>query len=190
MSLAIAAAKPQGDPGLFGFLGKAVGTVTGLAASFIPGPAGAIARTLQSRIFGGGTTARPLPQAMPPLPSIQQYTPPPSFKPELRARTMGTGSMPQLPPGVSEERLITDITPAIACPKGYRPNKSAYYRRLKTPGNPDGQLIYVTPKSRCVRIRKRNAANPRAADRAIGRIKSAKRFAKKMGSITIRETCG
>ena len=83
-----------------------------------------------------------------------------------------------------------DATPAIGCPKGYKPNKSGYYRTIKSPGNPEGGVFYIQPGSRCVKIRRRNPANPRAADRALGRIKSAKRFATKMGAVTIRSTCG
>ena len=75
MSLQIKVAKAQGDPGLFGFLGKAIGTVAKVGASFIPGPAGAITRTLTSKIFGGGgSVARALPQARA-LPTIRSISP-------------------------------------------------------------------------------------------------------------------
>lgn len=195
MSLAIRTAKAQGDPGLFGFLGKAVGTIAKIGTSLIPGPAGAIARSLSSRIFGG---ARPQPtvsqaMALPPqaraLPSIRQfeglpmngipqYVPPPApFGPGGTQIIMPTGEVGR------------DITPAVACPQGYKPNKSGYYRRIKSPGNPEGSVFYIAPKSRCVKVRRRNAANPRAADRAMSRIQSAKRFATKMNRVTIRKKC-
>jgi hypothetical protein len=43
----------QGDPGLFGFLGKAAGSVASAIGSFAPGPAGALLRKV-----GSGLTAR------------------------------------------------------------------------------------------------------------------------------------
>lgn len=191
MSLAIAAAKPQGDPGLFGFLGKAVGAVTGLASSFIPGPAGAIARGLQSKIFGGGVQRVPTPSYMTPaLPTSTRALPRLDMpQPRRIGQQPSTDVVPYQAPGMEDVTMYKDVTPAIACPSGYRPNKSAYYRRLKSPGNPEGMLIYVTKGSRCVKIRHRNPANPRAADRALGRIKSAKRFATKMNQVTIRDPC-
>ncbi len=197
MSLAITATKPQGDPGLFGDI---LGKVTGIATSFIPGPAGAIARNVQSRIFSpnGGAARAParavstskwrerLVAAMPgpqaPLPSIM---PTPS-QPMNGAPFAQPGTAITMPTGA----VGVDTTPAIGCPKGYKPNKSGYFRTIKSPGNPQGSVYYIQPGSRCVKIRRRNAANPRAADRALGRIKSAKRFAKKMSAVTIRSTCG
>lgn len=184
MSLQIKASKAQGDPGLFGFLGKAVGTLTGVATSFIPGPAGAIARGLQRKVFGGGAPTRALPQpsVLPALPTAATYTRSavPFVGETMNLAQQGTGTAIE---------VAVDATPAIACPKGYKPNKSGYYRRIKTPYDPVGQVYYIQPKSRCVKIRKRNAANPRAADRAISRIESAKRFAKRMNRVTIRKTC-
>lgn len=200
MSLQIKVAKAQGDPGLFGFLGKAVGTIARVGASFVPGPAGAIARTLTSKIFGGAQPAAPtaLPTAVRTLPPIMnggflgtvaararaaalpQYVPP--ALPESAFAPQGTITMPTGEVGF-------DTTPAIGCPQGYKPNKSGYYRRIRSPGNPEGSVFYIAPKSRCVKIRKRNPANPRAADRAVNRIQSAKRFATKMNRITIRKKC-
>ena len=201
MSLQIRVAKAQGDPGLFGFLGKAVGTIAKVGTSFIPGPAGAIARGLTSRIFGGGgavapAAARPLPtviRTMAPLingaagPNAWGVSPVPNVVfPESRG--FGRGQDPgQFIPATGEVGF--DTTPAIGCPSGYKPNKSGYYRRIKSPGNPEGSVYYIAPKSRCVKIRKRNAANPRAADRALNRIQSAKRFATKMNRVTIRKKC-
>ena len=196
MSLQIRVAKAQGDPGLFGFLGKAVGTIARVGASFIPGPAGAITRGLASRIFGSGgavapAAVRPLPttiRTMPPImngfaPAAPTYTMP-DFKAQPFSQDPGPGRF--IPP---TGEVGFDTTPAIGCPSGYKPNKSGYYRRIKSPGNPEGSVYYIAPKSRCVKIRKRNAANPRAADRALNRIQSAKRFATKMNRVTIRKKC-
>ena len=191
MSLQIRVAKAQGDPGLFGFLGKAVGSIAKIGTSFIPGPAGAIARGLTGKLFGGGArvqapvalpTARSLPRmfggAQPVRVSdaiaMNGYGQPFAQQPEI---VMPTGEVGR------------DVTPAIGCPQGYKPNKSGYYRRIKSPGNPEGSVFYIEPGSRCVKIRRRNAANPRAADRAVSRIQSAKRFATKMNRITVRKKC-
>ena len=197
MSLAIQAARAQGDPGLFGFLGKAVGTIARVGTSFLPGPVGAIARGVTSKL----PSFMPQPQARA-LPSVQTLpsvftnrtfgAPPPTV---ARAKSVvnglelpfvqppqGTFTPPTGQPGI-------DATPAIGCPKGYKANKAGYYRRIKTPGDPVGQVYYIEPGSRCVKIRKRNAANPRAADRALNRIQSAKRFATKMNRVTIRKKC-
>lgn len=70
------------------------------------------------------------------------------------------------------------------CPQGMRPNKSAYYEM-----SPTGSVIYHPPGTKCVRIRRRNPANARATDRAIGRVTSAKRYAQKLSRITIRKKC-
>jgi len=71
----------------------------------------------------------------------------------------------------------------LACPSGYHPNKSDYFLR-------DG--TFVAKGSRCVKNRRRNPFNPRAADRAYSRMKSAKRAADKIekffGARTNRQT--
>lgn len=200
MSLAIQSAKAQGDPGLFGFLGKAVGTVVRGAASFVPGPAGAVARYATSKIFPGGAGPAPQVRALPAvksLPSIftnTQFggrpTPPINVAmAEGRGMQLYDGQGQSLPVPYDPTGVNVDVTPAIGCPKGYKPNKAGYYRRIKSPGNPEGAVFYIQPGSRCVKIRRRNAANPRAADRAVSRIQSAKRFATKMNRITVRKKC-
>lgn len=179
MSLAIRQGKARGDPGLFGFLGKAIGTVAKVGTSLLPGPIGALARAGVSAVTKQPRAAAlPVPTAMPTLP-MPSY---PGAPRSISVATMG----PREP---QPTQFMADVTPAIGCPKGYKPNKSAYYRRIVTPGNPEGILVHVAPGSRCVRIRKRNAANPRAADRAIGRIESAKRFARRMDRVTVKPKC-
>lgn len=65
------------------------------------------------------------------------------------------------------------------CPAGSHKNKSAYWRRE------NGTWVYVLPGTRCVRNRRRNPLNPRAADRAIGRLRSASRFGKYLAKIDL-----
>jgi hypothetical protein len=50
----------RGDPGIFGFLRKAVGSIGGAVSSFLPGPAGAIVRTVSGAI-AGKSAPRPAP---------------------------------------------------------------------------------------------------------------------------------
>jgi hypothetical protein len=69
---------------------------------------------------------------------------------------------------------------------GYRPNRSGYWRR--DPRDASGNTaIWIPPRSIWVKSRRRNPLNPRAADRAISRLTSAKRAATKLNQITIRK---
>lgn len=191
MSMQIKASKAQGDPGLFGDI---LGKVTGIAASFVPGPVGGLVRGLQQKIFPSRQpTSSSLPVPAPrAAPQLDLPGPGGGWKPSV-----GITSPRQSPSNafaggtqlIRQEQMWTDTTPAIGCPKGFKPNKSGYYRRIRTPGNPQGIVSYIEPGSRCVKIRRRNPANPRAADRAVSRIESAKRFAKRMGRVTIRKKC-
>lgn len=92
---------------------------------------------------------------------------------------MGFANVPapqQVPtPGIvgSIQRLVPGgATGLMSCPAGYRPNKSSYFLK-------DGS--YVEKGSTCVRIRRRNPFNPRALDRAMSRLESAGRGAKRLG---------
>lgn len=63
-------------------------------------------------------------------------------------------------------------------PKGYRLNKTGYY--TKSGG-------WVEPGTKYVKIRRRNPLNPKAADRAISRITSAKKASAKLSRVSIRK---
>lgn len=80
------------------------------------------------------------------------------------------------------EPFATPAGPApgmqIACPSGFHPNKSEYFLK-------DG--TFVPKGSRCVKNRRRNPLNPRALDRAISRIQSAKKASKKISRVTVRK---
>lgn len=100
---------------------------------------------------------------------------------------IGFGGVPTARPSVKkfreeQARQGMGLAPGtkVACPPGYRPNKSSYFLT-------DG--TFVPKDSRCVKIRRRNPLNPRALDRAMGRLTSAKRAAKKLGRVTIRKKC-
>lgn len=70
---------------------------------------------------------------------------------------------------------------AVGCPKGFHPNKSSYWRSDGGAG-----AEFVDEGSICVKDRRRNALNPRALTRAVGRVKSAKTANKILSRITIR----
>jgi hypothetical protein len=92
---------------------------------------------------------------------------------------MGFANVPapqQVPvPGIIgrvQRALPGGQTGMMSCPAGHRPNKSSYFLK-------DG--TYVEKGSVCVRIRRRNPFNPRALDRAMSRLESAGRGAKRLG---------
>lgn len=143
-----------GDPGLWGAIKGAVGgLITG-------GPLGAITGGI------AGAISKPAPKLPPvptytglPLPTVsisRPAMPATGFGPAVGTRPMTTGT----------------VTQEIGCPKGYRPNKSAYY--TKSEG-------YIPKGTKCVRSRRMNSANPRALDRAMTRLNSAKRLQHKLG---------
>jgi len=72
-------------------------------------------------------------------------------------------------------------------PSGYHWNKTGYYRGGR-PGSA-GPVEFVAPGTVAVKNRRRNPLNPRALDRSMGRITSAKKAASKLGRITIRKAC-
>ncbi|MHC4648428.1 MAG: hypothetical protein ACYTBJ_23460 [Planctomycetota bacterium] len=206
MSLQIQSSKAMGDPGIFGAIGRGISrvakTAVGIAGEVLPGPAGTIARAAGRTLWKPSVAARAQPRTGTAAAAVPVRRALPTARPLARlpfrppvtvdfngARPSGVIDQRVLP-AIDETQLFKDVTPAVSCPKGFKPNKSTYYRRVLTPGGPpEGQLVLVTPGSRCVRIRKRNAANPRAMDRALGRIKSGKRFARKMGQVTVRDPC-
>jgi len=181
MSMAIKVARIQtqgsgralpgiGDPGLFSFLGKAASTFV----QAIPGPVGSIAQKLLSPTAGvtvsNGTIIssgrfQQAPQSAPPRPPGTAMVPTPGVG----------GALERFFPGGE-----TGFQPAAGCATGFHPNKSDYFLKNGT---------FIQKGSRCVKNRRRNPLNARAADRAISRIESAKRATKRLGRITIRKTC-
>lgn len=197
MSMAIKAAKFQGDPGFFSWVGKAASKLVGAL------PGGGLVKTALS--VGGGFLASKLGrgrQAPPPM--VSPITREQGFQVPGRVQSAsafaparpGIGRVAQpvvktpgvrgavqrlLPGGATGFEVAAMATNGgIGCPSGYRPNKSDYFLR-------DGS--FVAAGTRCVKIRRRNPGNMRAADRAISRITSAKNMAKRLGRITVRKSC-
>lgn len=163
------------DPGLFGSIFSGIKK----AAGFIPGPIGAISRTF--------FPTRPTTQApilvRPPtnFPGPQGRTLP--FFPQNVGQDANGGQVP-VPGarGVLERMVPGGRTGTMACPSGFHPNKTAYHTKS------DG---FVEVGSKCVKNRRRNPLNPRAASRAIQRIESAKKATVRLQRITIKcPRCG
>ncbi|NIR59536.1 MAG: hypothetical protein GWO02_08445 [Gammaproteobacteria bacterium] len=182
----------MGDPGLFGFVKKGLGLVGSLGIPGISTAAGLVSRIMP----GGGATAPRMAAptrgfAPPPLPPQQPrfpfgINPPFGGAPGagVRIGKVHLGATPAAPLGPMSLNGMGGAAPAggakLACPPGFRPNKTTYTLR-------SGEV--VPAGGRCVKIRRRNPLNPRALDRAIGRLRSAKRAAKVLSSVSIREKC-
>lgn len=162
-----------GDPGLFGFLGKAVGAVTGVVSKVVPGPIG-LAAGLINRAAAPKT--------------VKQAT--------LAARPGGFGGVSIGPSGIQigsfpqPPALTGGATPGgstsvsgpllgspqqgkqVACTTGYHYNKSGYYSK---------RYGYVEKGTVCVRNRRRNPLNPRALSRAMSRVASAQKAVRCLG---------
>lgn len=181
MSAAIKAARQprgRGDPGLFGFLGKAARGVLGVAGSIVPGPIGA-GLTAIHKATG---RRQPLPARIQTPEQRQRWfeqntsfaPAPPMPGPGVRP-TPGIAGMAQraIPGGA-----IGYEPTGVCIPKGYKLNETGYHLK-------DG--TYVPPNSKIVKIRKRNPLNPRAASKAISRLESAKKASERLRRITIRK---
>ena len=185
MSMAIKVAKAQagvpsaidfrGDPGLFGFLGKTISKVAGVASRFLPGPAGAIAGTIAGTIAGRAAGAVPVsfPTGREPIiiSRFQQALPrPPRINlPFISPKGVG------LSLGEQMAEIVTGANGGA--PSGFHLNKSDYFLR-------DG--TFVPKGTRLVKNRRRNPNNPRANSRALKRITSAKKAQKALDSVTIK----
>lgn len=188
----------RGDPGLFGFIGKAVGAVTGIASKFLPGPLGAAAGLVsglvtpkpRASIFPGRFGTRPTTVAtqMPVLRSLPAIGPRPVAPPMAvnGAVPPGYQEATRQQPGIRDgTQLFRDDALVTACPSGERPNKAPYFEYVDA----IDAVVFHPTGTKCVKIRRRNPFNPRAIDRAVSRITSGKRAAKKLSRITIRPKC-
>lgn len=191
----------RGDPGLFGFLGKAIGTVTGIASKILPGPLGGAAG-LVSRIV---SPARPAPITMRTQPAPTRQLPGVTQRqlPRITSINGGYGrpmvqrngavvtqealkekTMEQ--PGVQDGVTVyRDDALVTQCPKGMRPNKAPYFEFSEQ----IGAVVFHPTGTKCVPYRRRNPLNPKAIDRAISRLESGKRAEKRLKRVTIRSKC-
>ena len=178
----------------------------GLLAKF--GPIGSLYRKVDSSIFRGrlpggapsGNGGRPMrgtrarggmgaPRRFPPGPSgfaagmatqyagerVRSAIRPPAAN-GAAANGNGNGMMP------SSRDAILWVESYPYPPKGYVRNKSAYYRM-----DPQtGQIVHIPRGAVWRRMRRTNPLNPRALDRAITRIGSAKRAEDTLKRVTIK----
>lgn len=180
----------MGDPGLFGFLGKAVGTLAGAVGSVLPGPIGLAAKGVSTLLSGGG----PGGAAGSPSTSTVAFTG--GWGGGVGARPISTSLIPQQAPPVPQvpvpgvqgslQRLLpggaTGYQPAGPAPSGYHWNKSDYFLK-------DG--TFVPAGTKLVKNRRRNPLNPRAASRAISRLESAKKATRRLDRVAIKcRRCG
>lgn len=159
----------QGDPGVFGFLGKAAGFVgkTLLKASGLAGAGAAGATVAQVRT--------------PPI-ARQPFQQLPQQRPPIRIGGVGIDPGAALPGGRPLFTREQQNGTQLACPSGFHPNKSSYFLK-------DG--TFVPEGSKCVKNRRKNPLNPRAASRAISRLESAKKATKRLDRVSIKcKRCG
>lgn len=182
----------QGDPGLLGAIGGAIkGGVTGFLAG---GPAGALTGAVIGGVKGAFDDDEPAP--IRPPPTIAPVTP--GFQvPQLPVPMLpGAGAIaaptpvvqaPVMAPGTNGRLMgfrpggrfaMTPAGTIFPCPAGTRSNKSGYHIKSGA---------FIAPGSRCVKIRRRNPLNPRALDRAISRLESAKKASEKIKRISVRK---
>lgn len=197
MSIKIARAEAMGDPGIGSFFksvgGAVVGGVkkaAGVAIDIAPGPIGIVAR--KARGFVRGRTAA-ADMGVRGAPSLRGRVRPgvgrslrgggggvrQRFQQDVDAvrrdrrrlglRTNGFGiELEEEFPGGEPEPFTAGVTTRpVGCPPGMRPNKSDYWRR-----SPAGGVVFIEKGTVCVKSRRRNPLNPRALDRAVGRVAS------------------
>jgi hypothetical protein len=172
-----------GDPGIFGTIwGGIKGAVGGLVTG---GPLGMVGGAIRGALDQGKTvtTAQPF---LPPLVGPYGSMPLPTTLPIQEVRNGGRPPTGRervemiLPGGRTGYEAMTaeDQRAGRQSSAGYHWNKAGYF--LKS-----GQ--WVGKGTREVKNRRRNPLNPRALDRSISRITSAKRASKKLGRISIRK---
>lgn len=163
-----------------------VGFPTGGGGGTLPGGAPAPAPLpMPTQPAGTLPLGYPMPQLVP-----TSAGPCPSEYPiEIAGRCLSTSGAVWLPGGAPGSIPATPspqpVQPvqaggAVGCPSGFHPNKSDYHLR-------DG--TFVAKGTRCVRNRRRNALNPRAASRAMSRLVAAKKAVKQLSRVTIRKSC-
>jgi hypothetical protein len=144
----------RGDPGLFSFVGKALGGVAKLGTSIVRAGLGL--------------------QAPPQLPTLSGFAP---LMPQT-PRSIGLVNIDQPGGGIGLVNIGGGLKfPGPACPKGFRVNKSTYIRRGGgTQHLPAGLVLKGTT---CVRSRRMNVGNARALRRSLRRVSGFAKLVKR-----------
>ena len=166
LQLKVSRAAAMGDPGLGSFLKGIAGKVAKVAApvaSMLTGGTVGAAIGAVSTIAGRGGSRPQL---------VQPPGPPPMIVPVTRSPGIGGALARAIPGGqTGYEAAVPQGGPP---PSGYHWNKSSYFLR-------SGEFV---PKgTRLVKNRRRNALNPRALDRAVSRVISAKKAARMLSDV-------
>lgn len=135
----------RGDPGIPSLIRKIGSPLARLAARVIPG--GGIVRAGVGLVAGaitGRAAARAIPAILPGGGAISPLAGPRRIARDVR-------------------ELAASAITGDACPKGHHLNKTGYFTHAEG---------WIAPRSKCVRIRQRNAANGRALRRAVSRVQS------------------
>jgi len=170
MQIQVARNEFSGDPGFFGFIGKAARKIGGRIIGATP-----VGAAIQTGIqFARGRGKR---RSLPGTGIVggNQFDLPgggdSAFITDARERSRQRNASA----GATAQAETT-----LACPKGFHPNKSDYCTKAEG---------WIAEGTRCVRDRRRNPLNPGAASKAISRISAAKRATKALGRVTIRKDC-
>lgn len=150
-----------GQGGLLSFLGNAAKKVAGVAVSTLTGGPLAGVRSAAAAIAPRTTAA-----VMPAIGvAVPRFAGPSSGGGGGLPAGRVTNPLAAILPGGSTGR-------SGGCASGYHPNRTGYY--TKSGG-------WVDPGTKCVRNRRRNALNPRALDRSMGRLASAGNALRSLG---------
>jgi hypothetical protein len=183
MSLAIALSKagragpisgrgPQGDPGFFSFIGKALGAVS----TVLPGPLGVIGKTVGGALAGKPISTAKQTAMLPALPGTAPFAPTGSgVSVGPGGIQIGTwGKPPALAPapGGAITGPVVGTPSTVPCTSGYHHNKTTYYTK---------KYGVIYKGTVCVRNRRRNPLNPRALSRAMSRVASAQKAVRCLG---------
>lgn len=157
------------------FLGGVISTIGKIGGGIIR-TAGRIAGIIPAA--GAGAAAGGAAGAIQRIQEQQRRAPPLPPLPQN-----GRGQVPVPGTRGALERLIPGGRSGfMACPSGFHPNKTSYFLK-------DG--TFVEKGTRCVKNRRRNPLNPRAASRAISRIESGKKAIKRFDRVQIKcRRCG
>lgn len=199
---AVARGHYRGDPGIFGSIwsgikGAATGFVTGGVGGAIMGGVAGLASNGKPKNPSLGAGGGPLGTLLQkrqlstlpmtaPVPADVNIFSPNSGNQILLAPPLyagpGRGNTTQGGFGGIERDPNTPGSGATPCARGYHYNKSGYFTQ---------RYGWIPRGTVCVKNRKRNPLNPRAASRAMARLSSAKKAASFLSKVSIRSSgCG
>lgn len=170
----------MGDPGLFGFLGKAVGGIAKTVGGILPGPVGGAIGALGGALAGSRRQSPSIAQV--PMTNIQERQRDGFVIPFPGPGGMRVNPRAAAPGGAPLFQRELQQQNGGKAPSGYHWNKTSYFLK-------DG--TFVPEGSKLVKNRRRNPLNPKAASRAISRLESAKKATKRLDRIKIKcRRCG